>query len=141
MDTDDYVIDVTGLRRAYSGGFEAVRGITFSVARGELFALLGTNGAGKTSTVLAAGPRPGGLFRLTAEVPLGGGTMRRATSATGPRASTGAPSGAGLGGAGLAGAGLAGAEGVSAARTGAAGAPHGTGAGGEPASDGGEVAR
>ncbi|GAA2268987.1 multidrug ABC transporter ATP-binding protein [Streptomyces ruber] len=45
------VIDVTDLRRVYGGGFEAVRGITFSVGRGELFALLGTNGAGKTSTV------------------------------------------------------------------------------------------
>ncbi|MFE9661750.1 ATP-binding cassette domain-containing protein [Streptomyces sp. NPDC005955] len=31
--------------------FEAVRGVTFSVRRGELFALLGTNGAGKTSTL------------------------------------------------------------------------------------------
>ncbi|WP_371653826.1 MULTISPECIES: ABC transporter ATP-binding protein [unclassified Streptomyces] len=45
------VIEVEELRRTYAGGFEAVRGISFSVARGELFALLGTNGAGKTSTV------------------------------------------------------------------------------------------
>ncbi|MFG3282612.1 ABC transporter ATP-binding protein [Streptomyces sp. NPDC048111] len=45
------VIEVEELRRTYAGGFEAVCGISFSVARGELFALLGTNGAGKTSTV------------------------------------------------------------------------------------------
>ncbi|MEU4686821.1 ABC transporter ATP-binding protein [Streptomyces xinghaiensis] len=55
MDSDARVIDVTDLRRRYGpagrGGFDAVRGLTFSVARGELFALLGTNGAGKTSTV------------------------------------------------------------------------------------------
>ncbi|MEU5956119.1 ABC transporter ATP-binding protein [Streptomyces sp. NPDC047525] len=47
----DQVIDVTDLRRVYGGGFEAVRGVSFSVGRGELFALLGTNGAGKTSTL------------------------------------------------------------------------------------------
>ncbi|GGU25393.1 multidrug ABC transporter ATP-binding protein [Streptomyces daghestanicus] len=45
------MIEVTGLRRVYGGGFEAVRGIGFTVRRGEIFALLGTNGAGKTSTV------------------------------------------------------------------------------------------
>ncbi|MFJ7419590.1 ABC transporter ATP-binding protein [Streptomyces uncialis] len=62
--TEERVIDVTDLRRVYGGGpsgrdksgqktqlFEAVRGVTFSVGRGELFALLGTNGAGKTSTL------------------------------------------------------------------------------------------
>jgi ABC-2 type transport system ATP-binding protein len=53
MDNDEpeHVIEVTGLRRVYGDGFEAVRGITFSVARGQIFALLGTNGAGKTSTL------------------------------------------------------------------------------------------
>jgi len=47
------VVEVTDLRRRYGGsdGFEAVRGVSFSVGRGELFALLGTNGAGKTSTL------------------------------------------------------------------------------------------
>ncbi|MFI7349171.1 ABC transporter ATP-binding protein [Streptomyces sp. NPDC049936] len=45
----EHVIEVTDLRRVYGGGFEAVR--DFSVRRGEVFALLGTNGAGKTSTV------------------------------------------------------------------------------------------
>ncbi|MGW2178046.1 ABC transporter ATP-binding protein [Streptomyces sp. NPDC001732] len=45
------VIEADGVHRSYTGGFEAVAGVSFSVGRGELFALLGTNGAGKTSTV------------------------------------------------------------------------------------------
>ena len=52
MDQTD-IIHVDNLRRQYRAPgrppFEAVRGVSFSVRRGELFALLGTNGAGKTS--------------------------------------------------------------------------------------------
>ncbi|EST37634.1 hypothetical protein N566_11945 [Streptomycetaceae bacterium MP113-05] len=44
-------IEVHELKRRYAQGFEAVRGVSFSVPPGEVFALLGTNGAGKTSTV------------------------------------------------------------------------------------------
>ncbi len=43
-------VQVYGLRRRY-GTFDAVRDVSFDVERGELFALLGTNGAGKTSTL------------------------------------------------------------------------------------------
>ncbi len=68
----EHVIEVTDLRRVYGGGFEAVRGITFSVRRGEVFALLGTNGAGKTSTVelLEGLARPaGGRVRVLGHDP------------------------------------------------------------------------
>ena len=44
------IIELAGLRRSYAG-YEAVRGVSFTVDKGELFALLGTNGAGKTSTM------------------------------------------------------------------------------------------
>src|SRR5918995_1574833 len=43
-------IEVRGLRKAY-GDHEAVRGVDFTVARGEVFGLLGPNGAGKTTAV------------------------------------------------------------------------------------------
>ena len=44
------VIEVRSLVKKY-GGFMAVDGISFDVARGEVFAFLGPNGAGKTTTV------------------------------------------------------------------------------------------
>ncbi|MFE4697659.1 ABC transporter ATP-binding protein [Streptomyces sp. NPDC056738] len=77
MNTNEHddVIVVTDLRRVYGGGgtdFEAVRGVTFSVRRGEIFALLGTNGAGKTSTVeLIEGlaPPAGGTVRVLGHDP------------------------------------------------------------------------
>jgi ABC-2 type transport system ATP-binding protein len=43
-------IAVRDLRKSY-GALEAVGGISFEVARGEVFGLLGPNGAGKTTTV------------------------------------------------------------------------------------------
>ncbi|QSE41202.1 ABC transporter ATP-binding protein [Rhodococcus erythropolis] len=50
----DPVIDVVGMSRRYGSGkeaFDAVRNLDLSVQEGELFGLLGTNGAGKTSTL------------------------------------------------------------------------------------------
>jgi ABC-2 type transport system ATP-binding protein len=43
-------ISIRDLRKSY-GAVEAVRGITFDVARGEIFGFLGLNGAGKTTTI------------------------------------------------------------------------------------------
>ena len=48
--SEELAIEVRGLRKRY-GDLEAVRGIDFSVRRGEVFGLLGPNGAGKTTTV------------------------------------------------------------------------------------------
>jgi lipooligosaccharide transport system ATP-binding protein len=44
------VLAVSGLRKSY-GENEVVRGLDFSIARGECFGLLGPNGAGKTTTL------------------------------------------------------------------------------------------
>ena len=77
---DNGVITVRDLRRRYGGpggrGFDAVRGVTFSVRRGELFALLGTNGAGKTSTMEVLeglAPAARGAVRVLAVTPAGNG--------------------------------------------------------------------
>lgn len=48
--TSDPAIDVRDLRKSY-GAVDAVRGLSFTVARGEVYGLLGPNGAGKTTTV------------------------------------------------------------------------------------------
>ena len=49
-DSTETMITVRGFTKRY-GGFTAVDGITFEVARGEMFGLLGPNGAGKTTTL------------------------------------------------------------------------------------------
>ncbi|TYL50204.1 ABC transporter ATP-binding protein [Agromyces mariniharenae] len=44
-------IRVQGLEKAYKKDLQVLRGVDFDVARGSIFALLGSNGAGKTTVV------------------------------------------------------------------------------------------
>lgn len=45
------VVEVRGLRKAYAGGFEALKGVDLDIEDGEILALLGPNGAGKTTLI------------------------------------------------------------------------------------------
>src|SRR6516225_4635138 len=49
-ETTTAAIEVNGLVKQF-GNFTAVKGITFSVAKGEIFGLLGPNGAGKSTLI------------------------------------------------------------------------------------------
>lgn len=44
-------LEVQNLRKVYKGGFEALKGISFTVEQGDFMALLGPNGAGKSTTI------------------------------------------------------------------------------------------
>lgn len=50
MDQDQAVIQAQGLVKSY-GKTKALAGVSFSVAKGEIFGYLGPNGAGKTTTI------------------------------------------------------------------------------------------
>lgn len=46
-----FALEINDLKKTYSGGVEALKGISFSVNKGDFYALLGPNGAGKSSTI------------------------------------------------------------------------------------------
>ncbi len=45
------ILQIQGLRKAYAGGTEALKGVDLDIMPGEIFALLGPNGAGKTTLI------------------------------------------------------------------------------------------
>jgi len=47
----DPIIRIEGLRKAYAGGVEALKGVDLDIRKGEILALLGPNGAGKTTLI------------------------------------------------------------------------------------------
>ena len=58
-------LELSDLRVSY-GGIAAVKGVSLRVGRGEIVALIGANGAGKTSVLKA----------IVGLVPLAGGSVR-----------------------------------------------------------------
>jgi len=44
-------VQIAGLKKTYSNGTQALRGIDLEIEQGDFFALLGANGAGKTTTI------------------------------------------------------------------------------------------
>lgn len=70
------IVRIEGVRFSYPSGVEALRGVSFSVGRGEQVALLGRNGAGKSTMVRHLN----GLLRPSSGVALVDGADTRSTT-------------------------------------------------------------
>lgn len=46
-----YALKITNLKKTYDNGFQALKGIDLDIKQGDFFALLGANGAGKSTTI------------------------------------------------------------------------------------------
>jgi ABC-2 type transport system ATP-binding protein len=73
------MVEVSGLRKTYKrpdgSPIEAVKGVDFTIAKGEIFSLLGPNGAGKTTTISMIS----GLIAPTAgDATVGGHSIKQA---------------------------------------------------------------
>lgn len=78
---EEPIIEIVDLTVDY-GDYQAVKGVSFTVERGELYALLGTNGAGKTSpleTVEGHRTPSGGTVRVFGHDPQDRETVRPRT--------------------------------------------------------------
>ncbi len=73
----DKIIEITNLKKHF-GDVKAVDGITFSVKKGELFAFLGLNGAGKSTTISVI---CGSLSKDEGEVVIGGKKIEKEPNA------------------------------------------------------------
>ena len=73
MGTSDNILEVRDLHVAFGHGrkrFEAVRGVSFDVRRGETFGIVGESGSGKTTigrTVIRVNPATSGSIRFEGE--------------------------------------------------------------------------
>lgn len=51
MTSNDIALEIKDLHKIYANGFVALKGIDLTVKKGDFFALLGANGAGKSTTI------------------------------------------------------------------------------------------
>jgi ABC-2 type transport system ATP-binding protein len=79
IDMSDIAIRIRGLRKSY-GAVEAVRGINLEIRKGEIFGLIGPDGAGKTSVFQILG---GVMPATEGEATILGQTAREARSSIG----------------------------------------------------------